>query len=204
VISPLLANIYLHDFDLAFHEDCNGPWRIASARLVRYADDFVVMARYMGSRIKGWIEDKLEADLGLVVNRDKTSIVRMDKPGESLSFLGFTLRYDRDLGGRNKRYLNVFPSTKAVRAVREKLRTLTCSGHKAPLAETIESVNLVLRGWGNYFAYGYPRKVFRAVNHFARCRFRRFLGNRSQRRSKPFRKGESLYAGLRRYGLLYL
>jgi RNA-directed DNA polymerase len=204
VISPLLANIYLHHFDLTFHEDCNGPRRIANARLVRYADDFVVMARYMGSRIKVWVEDKLEKDLGLVVNRDKTSIVRMDKPGQSLNFLGFTLRYDRDMLGSGKRYLNVFPSTKAVHALREKLRTLTSSGHKAPLAETIESANLVLRGWGNYFAYGYPRKVFRAVNHFARCRFHIFVGNRSQRRSNPFRKGESLYAGLKRYGLLYL
>jgi RNA-directed DNA polymerase len=56
VISPLLANIYLHAFDRAFHEDKDGPMKTANARLVRYADDFVVMARYMGSRIKGWIE----------------------------------------------------------------------------------------------------------------------------------------------------
>jgi len=204
VISPLLANIYLHHFDLAFHEDSDGPRRRANARLVRYADDFVVMARYIGERIRKWIEPKLEEDLGLVVNREKTSIVRMEKPGASLSFLGFTMRYDRDLHGRDSRYLNVFPSKKAVLAVREKLRTLTCSGFKAPLAETIGKVNSVLRGWSNYFAYRYSRKAFRALNYFVQCRFRCFLRNRSQRRSKPFRKDESQWDGLRRYGLIYL
>jgi len=204
VISPLLANIYLHYFDRAFHEDCNGPLRFANARLVRYADDFVVMARHMGGRIRGWVDNQLEQGLGLVVNRDKTSVVRVEKQGESLSFLGFTMRYDRDLHGKDSRYLNIFPSKKAVAAIRGKLRDLTRGGFKAPLAEVVDKVNLVLRGWGEYFAYGYPRKTFRAINHFARCRFRRFLRNRSQRRSKPFREGESLYAGLKRYGLHYL
>lgn len=203
VISPLLANIFLHYFDLAFHED-DGPLRRANARLIRYADDFVVMARYMGKGVRDWVESKLEKDLGLLINREKTSIVRLGGTGKSLNFLGFTMRYDRDLHGGEGRYLNVFPSQKAVQAVREKLRTLTCSGFKAPLAETVAKVNSVVRGWSNYFAYGYPRKVFRALNHFVQCRFRCFLRNRSQRRSKPFRKGESQYKGLKRYGLLYL
>jgi RNA-directed DNA polymerase len=204
VISPLLANIYLHELDRAFHEDEDGPYRRANARLVRYADDLVVLARYLGSRITEWMERKLEGDLGLQVNRSKTRIVRMGERGESLSFLGFTLRYDRDLMGRNTRYLNVFPSKKAVFRLREKIRGKTRSGYKKPLPEAIEEANVILRGWANYFRYGYPRMVFRDVNHFVRCRFRRFLRNRSQRRSKPFRAGESLYAGLKRYGLLYL
>jgi RNA-directed DNA polymerase len=204
VISPLLANIYLHELDRAFHEDEDGPYRRANARLVRYADDLVVLARYLGPRITGWMERKLEGDLGLHLNRSKTRIVRMGERGETLGFLGFTLRYDRDLMGRNMRYLNVFPSKKAVLRLRDKVRGKTRSGYKKPLREVIEEVNVILRGWANYFRYGYPRKVFRDVNHFVRCRFGRFLRNRSQRRSKPFRVGESLYAGLKRYGLVYL
>jgi RNA-directed DNA polymerase len=204
VISPLLANIYLHDMDRAFHEDEAGPYRVANARLVRYADDFVILARYMGPRITRWVEKKLQTDLGLSVNREKTNIVRMGKEGSSLDFLGFTLRYDRDLKGRNRRYLNVVPSRKAVARLRDKIRDKTGSGYKKPLREVIEEVNVILRGWANYFRYGYPRKTFRDVNHFVRCRFNRFLLNRSQRRSRPFRQGESLYAGLQRYGLLYL
>jgi len=204
VISPLLANIYLHDMDKAFYEEEKGPYQVAKARLVRYADDFVILARCIGPRITRWVEEKLEADLGLKVNREKTNIVQMGKKGETLDFLGFTLRYDRDLKGRNKPYLNLFPSKKAVVRLRDKIRDKTRSGYKKSLPKAIEEVNVILRGWANYFRYGYPRKTFRDVNHFVRCRFERFLLNRSQRRSRPFRQGESLYAGLKRYGLLYL
>ena len=204
VISPLLANLYLHEMDRTFHEDKTGPYRVANARLVRYADDFVILARYQGKRIWEWVEGKLEGDLGLLINRDKTSIVRMNKPGGSLNFLGFTMRYDRDLKGRKHKYLNIFPSGKAVNGLQEKIRGKTRSGYKKPLVEVITETNVVLSGWANYFGYGYPRKVFRDVNHFVRCRFQRFLRNRSQRRSRPFRQGESLYSGLKRYGLVYL
>lgn len=204
VISPLLANIYLHQMDSAFHEEEGGPYKMANARLVRYADDFVIMARYIGPRIVSWVEGKLEKELGLVVNRDKTSVVRMGREGETLDFLGFTLRYDRDLKGRDRRYLNLFPSEKAVERIRDKIRVKTARGYKKPLQEAIAEVNVILRGWANYFCYGYPREVFRDLNHFVRCRFQRFLKNRSQRRSKPFRQGERLYAGLKRYGLVYL
>jgi len=204
VISPLLANIYLHGMDRAFYEDPDSPYRLANARLVRYADDFVILARYIGPRIIEWVEEKLECGLGLKVNRDKTGIVRMEKRGETLDFLGFTLRYDRDLKGGNKQYLNVFPSEKAIIRLRDKIRRRTLSGYKKPLKEVIEEVNVILRGWANYFHYGYPRRTFRDENHFVRGRFERFTRNRSQRRSKPFRQGESLYAGLKRYGLLYL
>ena len=204
VISPLLANIYLHEMDKGFHEEPEGPYRVANARLIRYADDFVILARYIGPRITAWIEKKLQADLRLDLNREKTGIVRMVKKGERLEFLGFTLRYDRDLKGRAKRYLNIFPSGKAVAHLRDKIRKETRGGCKKTLADVISDINVMLRGWANYFRYGYPRKVFRDVNHFVRCRFQRFLQNRSQRRSRPFRQGESLYAGLKRYGLIYL
>jgi RNA-directed DNA polymerase len=74
VISPLLANLYLHWFDHAFH--CpTGPAQWAKARLVRYADDFVVLARHVGRRIKGFIEPLLEGRFGLKINRDKTRVV---------------------------------------------------------------------------------------------------------------------------------
>jgi RNA-directed DNA polymerase len=202
VISPLLANIYLHRLDRAFYQDTDSPYRFANARLMRYCDDFVVMARYMGNRITAWLEKTLESELGLSINREKTDIVRMKM--ESLNFLGFTLRYDRDLYGRNKTYLNIIPSKKAMTNIKNKIRDKTRSGYKRPLKETIEEVNIMMRGWANYFDYGYPRQAFRDVNHYMRCRFQRFLNNRSQRRSKPFREGESLYAGLKRYGLVYL
>jgi RNA-directed DNA polymerase len=203
VISPLLANIYLHDFDRAFHAK-DGPAQFANARLVRYADDFVVLARWIGPRIIKWLEGTLEQELGLTVNRTKTRVVNVTMPGTSLNFLGFTLRYDRSLRGRSRRYLQVEPSKRARARVQEKLRALTSASAKTTLADTIAAVNQLLRGWATYFRYGYPRRVFRTVNHYLQVRFRCFLRNRSQRRSRPFRRGETLYAGLHRYGLHFL
>jgi RNA-directed DNA polymerase len=81
--------------------------------LVRYADDFVVMARYQGPRIDEWLDAKLEGWLGLTINREKTKVVNLDQ-AESLDFLGFTFRYDRDLFGSGKTYLNVVPSKKSL------------------------------------------------------------------------------------------
>ena len=203
VISPLLANIYLHDFDRAFHGP-DGPAQFAAARLVRYADDFVVLARDMGPRIIAWLEGRLEQDLRLTVNRTKTRVVRVTAPRQSLDFLGFTLRYFRDLRGRPHRYLTVEPSMRAHARIREKLRRLTRASTKRSLVDTVAAVNTLLRGWHAYFRYGYPRRIFRTLNHYVHGRFRCFLRNRSQRRSRPFRQGESLYAGLQRYGLRFL
>jgi RNA-directed DNA polymerase len=203
VISPLLANVYLHDFDRAFHGP-DGPAQFANARLVRYADDFVVLARWMGSRLQAWLERTLEQDLRLTVNRTKTRVVRVSAPQQRLDFLGFTLRYRMDRFGRARRYLAVEPSTRSHARVREKVRHLTRAGAKRSLVETVAAVNTLLRGWQAYFGYGYPRAAFRALNYYVQVRFRCFLRNRSQRRSRPFRHGETLYAGLRRYGLLLL
>ena len=99
VISPLLANVYLHWFDTVFHR-ANGPAVWARAKLVRYADDMVVLARYVGPELTRFIEEKLETWLGLEINREKTRVVNLKEEGASLDFLGYTFRYDRDLKGR--------------------------------------------------------------------------------------------------------
>jgi RNA-directed DNA polymerase len=96
--------------------------------------------------------------------------------------------------------LAVEPSPRAQARLREKVRGLTNASTHRSLGETITAVNTLLRGWKAYFRYGYPRRAFRGLNHYVLVRFRCFLRNRSQRRSRPFRQGESLYAGIRRYG----
>ena len=137
--------------------------------------------------------------MGLTLNRDKTSIRRLAQAGESLDFLGYTFRWDRDLRGRSHRYLNLFPSAKAVERVRDKIRTITRWSNR-PIWETIEDLNRVLCGWQQYFGQGYPRKVFRDVNHFVLERFHLMLRHKSQRICRPFRAGETVYRGIRRYG----
>src|ERR1019366_4251407 len=108
----LLANLYLHWFEKSFRRS-DGPGTWAKARVVRYADDFVVLARYQTRRLRDWIEGTLEGRFGLTINREKTRTVKLTERGESLSFLGFTLRSDPDPFGRSTRYGNVFPSQKA-------------------------------------------------------------------------------------------
>ncbi len=115
----MLANLYLHWFEHRFHRS-DGPGTWAKARLVRYADDFVILARYQSRRLQEWVESTLEGRFQLSINRDKTRVVNLKEPRASLSFLGFTFRYDRDLKGRDRRYLNVFPSDKSLARVRTK------------------------------------------------------------------------------------
>ena len=107
VISPLLSNLYLHWFDKMFHR-ADGPARWAGAKLVRYADDFVVLARFQGTRLTGWIESKLEGWLGLEINREKTRVVKLTEEGASLDFLGFTFRYYPLLRGPARARVEVF------------------------------------------------------------------------------------------------
>jgi RNA-directed DNA polymerase len=203
VISPLLSNVYLHWFDKLFHR-ADGPAQWAGAKLVRYADDFVVLARLPGTRLTGWIESKLEDWLGLEINREKTRVVNLKEEGASLDFLGFTFRYYDDLKGQGWRYLNVSPSAKALKKEREKLHEMTdhrqC--HK-PIPQLIEELNRHLGGWKNYFDFGYPRQAFREINSYVRYRLTQHLRRRSQR---PFRppEGVSYYEQIQRFGLVSL
>ena len=203
VISPLLSNLYLHWFDKSFHR-AEGPAGWANARLVRYADDFVVLARYQGERLTGWIETKLEGWLRLEINRDKTRVVKLWQEGAKLDFLGFTFRYYDDLQGRAWRYLNVSPSAKALKREREKLHQMT--NHRQcfqPIPLLIQGLNRHLQGWRNYFDFGYPREAFRDINSYVCSRLTQHLRRRSQR---PFRppEGVSYYEQLRRFGVVSL
>ena len=203
VLSPLLANIYLHWFDHLFQR-ADGPAQWAKAKLVRYADDFVVLARYIGPQLRGWIESKLEGWLGLQINRQKTRVTDLHQTGQSLDFLGYTFRYALDQYGRGQRYWNLQPSRKTMLREQEALRQLV--NHKqshTPLPELIERLNHHLRGWANYFKLGYPRKAFRHINHFVGYRLDKHLHRRSQRGWR-LRQGISLYAHLQHLGLVRL
>lgn len=203
VISPLLANIYLHWFDKVFHFS-DGPAQWAKARLVRYADDLVVMARYQGKDLVEYIETKLEGWMGLKLNREKTRIVELREPGARLDFLGYTFQYHKDRYGRSKMYLNVTPSKKALKREREQLRRMT--GKEMcfkPLPKMVAELNRHLLGWSNYFSFGYPRDAFREINSYVRYRLACHLKRRSQRPYRP-PEGRTLYRHLKEMGLVYL
>jgi RNA-directed DNA polymerase len=204
VISPLLSNLYLHEMDRRWHAP-GGPRDRWNARLVRYADDFVVLARFIGDPIRQYLEALLEGELGLTIHREKTRIVNVQEAGASLDFLGYTFRYDRDRWGHpDRRYLNLFPSAKAEKRLKQKVHEHTTSRQNfKPVSQVIAAVNALVRGWGNYFRLGYPSRVFDRVNWYVSYRLGEHLRRRSQRgyRRPP---GESRYRTLTRLGLFWL
>jgi len=203
VISPLLANIYLHCLDRRFHGP-SGPARWANARLIRYADDFVILARYQGQRLTDWVEERIENWLDLRLNREKTRIVDLNKDGSSLDFLGFTFQFAADLYGGTHRYLQMCPSKKSLARERERIRELTSPNlNYKSLGQIIAGLNRHLIGWADYFCPGHPRMAFRNVNWFVNCRLTRHLAHRSQRAYRP-PVGVSVYAHLQSMGLIRL
>jgi len=185
VISPLLANLYLHWFDKRLQAP-GGPAEQGQARLVRYADDFVVMARQQTPQLIAAVESLLEGWMGLKINRDKTRVVNLNDEGTHLDFLGYTFAYVPDRFGRQQRYLNWCPSAKALARERAVLRDMTHSrfGWK-PIGLLIQDLNRHLVGWANYFHLGYPRAAFREINSFVRSRLYGHLRRRSQRPIRP-------------------
>jgi RNA-directed DNA polymerase len=203
VISPLLANIYLHWFDKAFHRQ-DGPAHWAGAKLIRYADDFVVLARFQKQRLREFIEEKLEGWLGLKLNREKTRVVDLRATGESLDFLGYTFRFERNRFGGTKTFLSMHPSAKAVAREKERLRQMVNSKQThRPIGELIASLNRHLRGWGNYFSRGYPSRAFSEINGHLHRRLWRHLQRRSQRGYR-LPEGQTFYAHLQQRGLFQL
>lgn len=195
VISPLLANIYLHWFEVLFHR-ADGPGNWANAAIVRYADDFVVLARYQGERLRHWIESTLEDRFGLTINRDKTKVVRLGEiGGESLEFLGFSLRYEHSVLGTSS-YLHVGPSRRSMSRFRDRVRDLTATRYCfRSVRHLVSEVNGYLRGWSGYFGYGHPRRAFAAANHHTYSRLMVHLKRRSQRKFRP-PAGRSFYRHL--------
>jgi len=129
-------------------------------------------------------------------------VVNLHKAGASLDFLGFTFRFDRHRRGGG-RYLNIVPSTQAMNRVRRRLREMTQRRVQQPLAEVIGKLNRYLRGWRNYFSFGYPRLACKKVNWYVQTRLRCFMRTRSRRRGRQL-EGPSRYQALRSQGLIYL
>jgi RNA-directed DNA polymerase len=194
VISPLLANVVLNELDHAWN-GAGGPRRRYNARIVRYADDLVILARYIGQPIQDKLNEWVNR-LGLKLNEEKTRIVNGMGWGEKFSFLGYGFSYN---AGR----VWLRPSKKAVKRLQEKVRQIvTRENLKSGLKEVVSELNVVLKGWKNYFSSSTRQKEFRKVDFFITTRFYRLGKKLSQRKSKLFKRG--VYATLKSNGLYSL
>lgn len=181
VISPLLANIYLHELDRR--------WRAEGqdlGELVRYADDFVVLCttEWKAKAARRLVEQVLGL-LGLELHPDKTKVVDLRRGRGSFEFLGCTLRKKRSIL-RNPRwsFLQRWPSPKAMKRVRRRIHEVTDRRRAgAKLRDLITQLNPVLRGWGNYFRTGNADGKFNQVDHYVHYRLCDWLRRRGGQRT---------------------
>jgi len=187
VISPLLANIYLHLLDRIVNKPQSLFVRYG-VRMVRYADDFVLMAPNIPLVILHRLK-RILTRMGLTLNEQKTHLV--DATKQPFDFLGLTVRYDRDLKGRGFRYWNLMASKKSEKKLIGKTRTyLSTHGHLSPPL-IAEGLNQMLRGWLNYFdmeGVSYLAMNKRRLRYYLSGRLHRYYGRKSQRKSRLYRQ----------------
>lgn len=191
ILSPLLANIALSVLDEHFAEAwerdmATRPKREtrrrhgdATYRLVRYADDFVVMVHGTRAHAEG-LRREVEAALstvGLRLNEDKTSVCHID---EGFAFLG--LRIQRQVKrGSNKAFVYTWPSRKSLTSIMAKVKAITRQGTNQPLSRLLRQLNGVLRGWTDYFRHGVSKDTFAYLHQFTWLRIVRWLRRRHHR-----------------------
>ena len=176
ILSPLLANIALSGLDQHFQAkwEALGPvWTrvkrqragAAAYRLIRYADDLVVMVRGTRAQAAALYEEvtAVLAPLGLRLSGEKTRVCHID---EGLDFLGWHIQRRTMRGRAGKQAVYTSPAKKALAAVMEKVRSLTRRAKHRTLAQLLHALNSVLRGWCNYFRHGVSARTFSYLDHF--------------------------------------
>lgn len=184
VISPLLSNVYLHALDEAFADGRHG-------RLVRYADDFVVLARSEAEAgAAGVLARQVLADLGLELHPEKTGVVDLGEGREGLDFLGCHFR--AGVSGRmlergvRRYYLHRWPSQQAMKRVRQKIKAKTGRGRAGQdIREVIADLNPILRGWGGYFRTGNAARKFNQIDRYVLRRLGDLMRKRYGRNIRP-------------------
>ena len=168
VISPLLANIYLDQIDKG--------WKPLSkiARLIRYADDMVILTKYNAERTLSKLQ-QLTAKVEVRLNPEKTRIV--DAEEESFDFLGYSFKKALNRT-KTKKVAYFWPTQKAEEVIREKIKKITNPARPIKVEEIIKELNPVIRGWANYFRVGNSSKKFGKIRLYAANKVRKFMRRR--------------------------
>jgi RNA-directed DNA polymerase len=184
VISPLLANVYLHALDRAWQRRHRGL-----GQLTRYADDLVIVCwKPQQARRALQCLARLLAELGLELSREKTRIVELEVEGEGFDFLGYHFRRVPSRRVPSRRYCACWPSRQAMAAARERVRKLTPTGRIGlPAIMVVQDLNRFLRGWAAYFRFGNSTEQFKALDRYVFWRLARFLTRKHDLRG--YRRG---------------
>jgi len=201
VVSPLLANVYLHRVDRAWKAREHGV-------LVRFADDVVVMCASRAQAEAALTRlTVLLADLGLEPKAAKTRIVELTVGGEGFDFLGFHHRLVRSDGrrtGKHVVFLARWPTSKAMQHARDRIRELTArSLLLLPVEVIVANINRFVRGWAAYFRYGNSARHFEKIRAYMRLRMVLVIAKR-HRRSREFGWSVVHFASPNQLGLIDL
>lgn len=182
VISPLLANLYMNRMLKGWKRTGRGEQY--RARIVNYADDFVILSRGKAKESLEWMRGVV-ARLGLTLNEQKTSIRNARK--ERFDFLGYTFgpHYSRRTG---REYIGYSPSKKSVNRARRNVGEHLGSHNVAPWEEVRNRLNQKLKGWKAYFGLGSPSKAFEVLDEHVEERVRHFLRRRHKVQSQGTRQ----------------
>lgn len=200
VISPLLANIYLHLLDKAVNRD-GGIFKRNGVKIVRYADDFVLMARRLPPECLDYM-NRMFSRMKLRINEDKSKLINAKE--ESFDFLGFTYRYSKSLYPHSPNYWNVEPSKKSQKKVRSNIREYLKGRNHLSAEQLARGLNAILRGWINYFSIqgvSYPGKAKQHLQYYLNLKLQRYYKQKSQRKSKLYNRG-AMSVLIEEYGLL--
>jgi len=200
VISPLLANIYLHLLDKAVKRN-GGVFQKAGIHIVRYADDFILMGKKIKKEAIKYLYGMMER-MKLKINEEKSRLINAKM--EPFNFLGFTVRYDNDIHGRGKRYWNIVPSKKAEQRVKDKIKEFCKKHGHASREGVVSGLNSIIRGWVRYFSIpktSYPAVAKRRLRYYMITKLYRYYRRKSQRKCKLYNQG-AFGILVKRYGLL--
>ncbi len=200
VISPLLANVFLHLLDRVINNPGN-EFRKVGVKIVRYADDFVLMGRTMPLEITEKLKNLLDR-MGLSLNEAKTR--QIDATKTSFNFLGFTIRYDNDIHGRTSRYWNIMPSKKSEQKIRDNVKDFLKTHGHSKVKDVVTGLNSKTRGWLNYFeikGISYPALSKRRLRYYMYNSLNRYYKRKSQRKCRLY--GHNAFEVLTtKYGLI--
>ena len=195
VISPLLANIYMHRFLRAWRQRDKG--RQYRARVISYADDFVIVSRGHAAAALAWTRHVM-THIGLTLNDAKTSI--RNARTETFDFLGYTLGSAiSSVDGHW--YLAAKPSKKSLQRVKATVRGVLASGNQDPWPQVVADLSRRLRGWARYFNYGSRTAAYQAVDRYVTATVRQFLRRRHHVSTRGTRRFQRVFSQL---GVLHL
>lgn len=187
-ISPLFSNVYFRRFMLAWHRF--GYAEDLDARVVNYADDFVICTRPGNGEEVMEKMRTLMSRLGLQVNERKTRLAKL--PGESFDFLGYTVGRFYSRGGRA--FIGTCPSRKSVRRVIQKIHEETSPKWLSTTAEKrVLELNRIIRGWANYFDQGPVLKIYRKISIYTERRLQKWLVRKHKQRGPGYRQYPEKY-----------